>query len=81
MGAAPKKAADVIALKRLMTEKGFRSVGLLADMSGIGRTALGKILDGKMQPSTDTMFKLMDALGIPESEAGQIFFASDLRDT
>ena len=79
MGATQKRAADIIALKKLMIEKGFKTIGALADVSGIGRTTLGKVLDGKIQPSTDTMFKLMDALDIPNEEAGKIFFAVNLR--
>ena len=78
---ARKRAVDVAALKGLMGSKGFRSVGALADASGIGRTTLGKILNGDMQPSTCAMLKLMDALDIPEDQAGQIFFAFDLRET
>ena len=79
MGATQKRAADIIALKKLMIEKGFKTIGALADVSGIGRTTLGKVLDGKIQPSTDTMFKLMDTLDIPDEEAGKIFFATNLR--
>lgn len=76
-----KRATDTIAIKKLMIEKGYRTINSLAVQSGINRTTLGKVLDGKIQPSSDVMFKLVEALDIPAAEAGQIFFAIVLRNT
>jgi transcriptional regulator with XRE-family HTH domain len=76
-----KRATDTIAIKKLMIEKGYRTINSLAVQSGINRTTLGKVLDGKIQPSSDVMYKLVEALDIPAAEAGQIFFAIVLRNT
>lgn len=74
-----KRATDTIAIKKIMVEKGFKTINSLANESGINRTTLGKVLDGKIQPSSDVMFKLVETLDISASEAGEIFFATDLR--
>lgn len=76
---ARRRTTDTIAIKKLMVEKGFNTINSLALESGVNRTTLGKILDGKIQPSSDVMFKLVDTLDIPAAQAGLIFFAVDLR--
>ncbi len=73
------RKTDIIALKKLMIDKGFNSITDLSTASGIDRTTLGKVLKGKTQPSADVMFKLVEILEIPTSEAGKIFFNADLR--
>jgi len=65
---------DIIALKKLMIEKGFDRISELAQTSGISRAMLGQILSGKMQPSSQIMQKLIVTLDIPQQEAGNIFF-------
>ena len=62
-----------------MIEKGFKTTKSLAAESVINRVTLGKILNGKIQPSTDAMFKLAETLDISGSEAGEIFFTNNLR--
>lgn len=74
-----RRTTDTIAIKKLMVEKGYKTIASLATQSGINRTTLGKVLDGKIQPSSDVMFKLVEALDIPAAQAGLIFFATDLR--
>ena len=74
-----KRVTDTIAIKKIMVEKGFKTINSLANESGINRTTLGKVLDGKIQPSSDVMFKLIETLDISASDAGQIFFADNLR--
>ena len=76
-----KRITDTIAIKKIMLEKGYKTISSLAAESGINRTTLGKVLDGKIQPSSDVMFKLVETLDIPAAEAGQIFFAVNLRTT
>ncbi len=75
-----RRLTDTVAIKKIMAEKGFKTISSLADQSGINRNTLGKVIDGKAQPSSDTMFRLVDTLGIPAAEAGKIFFAVNLRD-
>ena len=75
-----RRLTDTVAIKKIMAEKGFKTISSLADQSGINRNTLGKVIDGKAQPSSDTMFRLVDTLGIPAAEAGKIFFAANLRD-
>lgn len=61
-----------------MIEKGFKTINSLAIAAGINRSTLGKVLEGKIQPSSDVMFKLVETLDISAIEAGKIFFSSNL---
>lgn len=70
---------DVAALKKLMIDNQFNSVGSLSAASGVHRNTLGKVLSGKAQPSADVMAKLVNTLKIPPDIAGTIFFSHDLR--
>ena len=70
---------DIVALRKLMIDKGYIKTIDLARASGIDRTTLGKILKGTAQPSSDVMYKLVAALEIPPQAAGDIFFNPDLR--
>lgn len=70
---------DTVALKKLMIDNGFDKIIDLAKASKIDRTTLGKVLSGKLQPTTDVMYKLVATLHIPPHQAGNIFFSSDLR--
>ena len=76
-----QRLTDTVAIKKIMAERGFKTISSLADKSGINRNTLGKVIDGKAQPSSDTMFRLVDTLGIPAAKAGEIFFAANLRNT
>lgn len=73
-----KYSTDVKALKKIMIEKGINTIGELSEMTNISRNTLGKVLSGKLQPSADTMFKLVSVLNIPSDHAGVIFFNSNL---
>lgn len=70
---------DVVALRKLMIDKGFLTVTSLSDATGINRTTLGKILNGEQLPSSESMYRLAKALNIASEEAGNIFFAENLR--
>ena len=70
---------DTIELKKLMVEKGFETINSLSTASGVSRNTLGKVLNGKIQPSADVMYKLVETLEIPAPKAGTIFFAYILR--
>ena len=65
------------ALLRIMVDKGFNSIGNLAETAEISRITLGKVLSGKVQPSSVVMAKLIVALGIASEEIGRIFFNRD----
>jgi transcriptional regulator with XRE-family HTH domain len=71
---------DTIALKKIMLEQGFNTIGELSKASGINRNTLGYVLCGKWQPSAETMRLLVDTLRIDPSAAGEIFFRSNLRE-
>ncbi len=73
-----QRSTDIIALKKIMIEKGYKTVTSLANSSNINRVTLGKVLDGKSQPSAEVMLKLVNTLGISASQAGEIFFADNL---
>ena len=70
-----ERKTDTVAIRKIMAEKGYRTISQLSIASGINRTTLGKLLDGRIQPSADVMGRLVETLDISASEAGQIFFA------
>lgn len=70
---------DVIELRKLMVEKGIKTILELSEKSGINRNTLGKILDGTIQPSSEAMDRLVYTLEIQPEKAGKIFFMIDLR--
>ena len=74
-----QRKTDVIALKKLMIENGFNTTISLSEQSEIDRNTLGKILNGKRQPSAEVMEKLIRTLNIEPKEAGEIFFKRNLR--
>lgn len=71
---------DTIELKKIMAEKEIDTILELSKKSGIGRNTLAKVLSGAIQPSSDTMEKLVFALEIEPERAGPIFFKLNLRD-
>lgn len=71
---------DTIELKKIMAEKQIDTIVELAEKTGVGRNTLAKVLNGDIQPSSDTMEKLVFALGIEPEKAGPIFFKLTLRD-
>lgn len=72
---------DVIALKKKMIEKEIKTITELSERTGINRNTLSQVLDGKAQPSSYVMGKLVAELEILPEEAGQIFFNDNLRNT
>ena len=70
---------DTDMIKKIMIDKGYSTISSLAAAAGIDRNVLGKVLSGKIQPSSTVMYKLVDTLGISAAEAGVIFFAINLR--
>ncbi len=70
---------DIIAIRKLMVDNHFTTISSLADAAKINRNTLGKVLDGSIQPSSDVMCKLIEALHIAPDQAGHIFFKRDLR--
>lgn len=65
---------DVIKLKKLMIENGFNTITQLSNKAEIDRNTLSKVLNSKILPSSDVMYKLVKCLKISPEEAGQIFF-------
>lgn len=74
-----KFTTDTVALKKLMIDNNIKTTKELSDRSGVNRNTLAKVLDGKMQPSTEVMQKLIVCLNIEPSAAGTIFFVMNLR--
>lgn len=70
---------DKDAIRKIMIDKGIRTVSELSKLSGINRNTLGKVLNGEIQPSADVMYKLVSCLDISPEEAGNIFFSHNLR--
>lgn len=72
---------DSIELQKIMIEKGYKTRKELSEKSGINRNILSAVLDGKKQPSSDVMEKLVFTLEINPEKAGIIFFSRNLRTT
>lgn len=70
--------ADIKALKKIIIDKDLESINRLAEVSGINRDILGKVIKGLVQPSSNTMYKLVETLEIEPETAGKIFFSNDL---
>ncbi len=73
-----KRKTNVIALRKIMIDKGFKTISSLSDEANINRNTLGKVLNGECQPSADVMNKLIYTLGIEPEDAGEIFFGNNL---
>ena len=74
------RRTDTIKLRQVMIERGYLTVQSLSRASGINRNTLGDILSGKAQPTYGVMNKIITTLDLSDIQAGQIFFATDLRD-
>lgn len=72
---------DTIALKKLALDCGIETCTELARRSGVNRNTLGKIWNGKEQPTSDVMYKLAACLNMSSTQAGLIFFKDNLRIT
>lgn len=72
------RKTDVIALRKIMIDRGFRTVISLSEAANVNRNTLGKVLNGECQPSADVMNKLIKTLSIDPKEAGDIFFGRNL---
>lgn len=72
---------DTIELKKEMAEKGIKTNTELSRRSGVNRNTVGQVVDGKIQPSTDVMYRLAYALELTSERAGIIFFKPNLRST
>lgn len=70
---------DVVALRKLMIERGFTTNISLAQAAGTDRNTIGKVLNGTVRPSAELMDKLAMALQMDSATAGAIFFTQDLR--
>ena len=71
---------DTKALRVAMAEKGIATVSQLSDMTGITRTTLYNVLNGKVMPSANTMCRLAETLELG-NKAGTIFFAKKLTES
>lgn len=69
---------NTVALQKLMIERGIKTRTELAQKCKIDRNTLGKIVNGKEQPSSAVMYKLAEGLDMTSTQAGLIFFSTDL---
>jgi len=61
-------------IKKLMIDKGVKSQKSLATLTGLSRPTIQKVLTGGENISLGTIRRLVQALSISETEAGEIFF-------
>lgn len=71
---------DIKALQKIMIDNDINTITELSDKSGVNRNALSGMFNGRLQPTSETMIKLVDCLHIEPAVAGEIFFKPDLRD-
>lgn len=64
---------DTIELQKIMIEKGFDTIGKLAEAADLDRNTVSEVVKGKKRPSTAVIEKLMKALEMSNSIAGPIF--------
>lgn len=72
---------DVKELQKIMIDHDINTITELSQKSGVNRNALSGMFNGKLQPTAETMMKLVDCLEIEPARAGEIFFKPDLRNT
>ena len=72
---------DTVELRKAMADVGLVKIKDLSEKSGVNRNTLGKILNNEELPSAAVMYKLAPALKLTPTRAGEIFFASNLRNT
>jgi len=70
---------DTVELRKEMAEHGITTIGQLADISGVDRNTVSKVLNCKCRPSTSVMEKIASSLNLQPCRAGAIFFKPDLR--
>ena len=69
---------DHIELRKIMAEKEIKTIKELSEKSGVNRNTLSQIFDGKKQPSSDVMERLIITLNIKPEKALSIFFNHNL---
>lgn len=72
------RGINTVELKKLMVENNLTKIKDLSAASGVTRKTLSGILNKKKLPSSETIYKLINALNIPIDKAGVIFFSPDL---
>lgn len=72
---------DIKELQKIMIDRDIKTIAELSDKSGVNRNALSGMFNERLQPTAETMRKLVSCLEIEPSKAGEIFFTPDLRDT
>lgn len=70
---------DTIALRKIIIDRGIKTQVELSKCSGVDRNTLGKIINGKEQPSSTVMYKLAECLNMDSLQAGTIFLSENLR--
>ena len=72
---------DIKELQKIMIDRDIKTIAELSDKSGVNRNALSGMFNERLQPTAETMRKLVSCLEIEPAKAGEIFFTPDLRDT
>ena len=66
-------SVDVSTLKKILIDKKLEKIGDFARESGVNRNTISAIFNG-YKPSSDTMYKIAEALDLTPEMAGKIFF-------
>ncbi len=70
---------DTVALKKIMIDNDIKTTKELSERTGVNRNTLAQVVNGKIQPSSEVMQKLILCLNIEPQAAGIIFFKRNLR--
>jgi transcriptional regulator with XRE-family HTH domain len=71
--------ANTNELKKAMIDSEITTISELAELTGVSRNTLSKVLSGDVQPSSEIMDRLVEVLKIAPEIAGRIFFSQHLR--
>lgn len=73
-------ATNTTALKKLMIDAQIDTIRELSEKTGVNRNTLAQVFNGKIQPSSEVMGRLVTVLNIEPRTAGEIFFNQNLRE-
>lgn len=73
-------ATNTTELRKLMIDNQIDTIRELSEKTGVNRNTLAQVFNGKIQPSSDVMGRLVVVLNIEPKTAGEIFFNKNLRE-
>lgn len=69
---------DSTAIRHAMVDNGYLTITSLSKATGISRNYLAQLLNGKQNPTSKIIGRLVDVLNIQNKDIGNIFFNDKL---